>query len=335
MSDKTIWFYVPTHEVAAETLPQRATDYWDWVGRRGEVDAWGPYDWTLQTFLHLKPRGAPYRLTHTLPSEGIVVAHRDFFPDELRPGPKQYLVSIVGDREEPGLSGRHRYAQFTVQQNPRDPLLQRPDPLWNAAFMTFWPQSNLLPRDEDRGATFENAAFFGYPQNLADSLHESAWRAALSELGLNWEIPPRWKWNDYRNVDVVVAIRSFSGRPFDYKPASKLLQAWQAGVPSVLGAESAYQAERLSDLDYLEAATFADAVAALRRLRNDPSLRQAMMENGKRRALENLPERIAERWHRLLIDVATPAWERWCSLSNGARDNFLQSREEAQLVPNR
>ena len=36
------------------------------------------------------------------------------------------------------------------------------------------------------------------------------------------------------------------------KPPSKLFNSWLAGVPAVLGHESAYRAERRSDLDYIE-----------------------------------------------------------------------------------
>src|SRR5204862_3945868 len=136
-----------------------------------------------------------------------------------------------------------------------------------------------------RGTKFENVAYFGWPQNLADPLHESAWLRRLAELGLHWRMMPRSQWHDYREVDAVVAIRSFSGRDFGYKPATKLYQAWHAGVPSVLGNESAFIAERRSDLDYLEAKTFDDAVTALRRLKEEPSLRRAMIQNGKQRAL--------------------------------------------------
>src|SRR5262249_14750818 len=151
---------------------------------------------------------------------------------------------------------------------------------------------------------------FGWPQNLTGSLNETLWSRRLSELGLNWAIVPRHRWNDYSDVDAVVAIRSFSGRDFGYKPATKLYNAWHAGVPSVLGHESAYIAERRSDLDYLEARNFDEAVEALRRLRDDRGLRRAMVENGRSRAIESSFERIAGRWAELLTNVAMPAWRR-------------------------
>jgi glycosyltransferase involved in cell wall biosynthesis len=187
----------------------------------------------------------------------------------------------------------------------------------------------LIPRDADRGDRFEDAAYFGWPQNLADPLHESRWRARLGELGLRWRIVPRWQWNDYSGVDVVVAIRSFSGHTFGYKPATKLYQAWHAGVPAVLGAESAYIAERRSDLDYLEAPSFDETVAALRRLRDDPSLRRAMIENGRRRAEESSPRCLVERWSTLLNDVAKPAWRRWREQSDSQQRDFLTQRAAA------
>lgn len=326
MTEPAVWFLVPTHEVAASDLPRRVESYWEWLRGCTEVDSWGPYNWTLQTYLHLKDGPIRCGLTHSMPSDGIVIAHRDFFPDDLRPGRRLLLVCIVADREEPGLNGRHPYAQLCLVQNPRDEMLVRPDPLWEAAYMPFWPQPGLIPRGEARGWAFENVAYFGQSKNLADQLRESTWARRLAELGLRWRVVPRWQLNDYREVDAVVAVRSFAGRDFSYKPASKLLNAWHAGVPSVLGQESAYRAERRSEFDYLEVGTFEDAVAALRRLRDDPSLRQAMVENGRRRAFDSRPERMVERWCTLLTDVATSAWRRWCARSDRERDAFLEER---------
>src|SRR3954463_3005186 len=104
-SQPTVWFHVPTHEVAADDFPPSAASYWEWIRAQKHVDAWGPYDWTLRTYLELKAAGVDCRMSHVMPSEGIVVAHRDFFPDDLRPGPKLMFACIVADRQQPGFTG--------------------------------------------------------------------------------------------------------------------------------------------------------------------------------------------------------------------------------------
>jgi hypothetical protein len=328
-ADPTVWFYVPTHEVPADAMPRTAGAYWEWIRACKDIDSWGPYDWTLRTYLLLHEAGVACELCHALPGSGIVVAHRDFFPDDFRPGPELLLVCIVADRLQPGLNGLHPSAQYALLQNPRDRMLEQPDPLWPAAFMPFWPQPGLIPRDPSRGDRFENVAYFGWPQNLQDSLNESGWRRRLEELGLRWRIVPRWQWHDYSEVDAVVAIRSFSGRDFGYKPATKLYNAWHAGVPSVIGAESAFQAERRSELDYIEAPSFEAAVNALRTLRDHVALRHAMVANGKRRAEESLPARLTKLWASFLAGDAKHAWDDWLALSDEQRNDFFDRRATA------
>jgi hypothetical protein len=239
------------------------------------------------------------------------------------------LVCIIADRLQPGLNGLHPFAQYALLQNPRDRMIEQPDPLWPASFMPFWPQPGLIPRDPARGERFENIAYFGWPQNLQDSLNESSWRRRLAELGLQWRIVPRWQWHDYSEVDAVVAIRSFSGRDFGYKPATKLYNAWHAGVPSVIGVESAFQAERRSELDYIEAPSFEAAVNALRTLRDDVGLRHAMVANGKRRAEESSTARLTKLWASFLDSEAKRAWSEWCGLSERQRGDFFDRRSSA------
>jgi len=87
------------------------------------------------------------------------------------------------------------------------------------------------------------------------------WQAILRELELTWHFVGPDRWHDFREVDVVVAVRGFDRHRHANKPPTKLFNAWHAGVPVILGRESAYQHERLSPLDYLEAGSFAEVVS--------------------------------------------------------------------------
>jgi hypothetical protein len=84
------------------------------------------------------------------------------------------------------------------------------------------------------------------------------------------------------------------------KPATKLYNAWLAGVPAILGPEQAYRELRRSDLDYLEVKNVPEALAAVDRLIREPALYAAMVENGKRRAEEFTIDAIRKRWVDLL-----------------------------------
>ena len=68
------------------------------------------------------------------------------------------------------------------------------------------------------------------------------------------------------------------------KPASKLVNAWAAGVPAMLGPEPAYRELRSSPLDFLETPAAEAVLDAIDRLRGEPGLYAAMAENGLRRA---------------------------------------------------
>jgi hypothetical protein len=325
-----VCFYVPSSEVADQELPDTIENYWPWISSSGQVNSWGPFSWTLQTYLYLKADGFPCELRRSLPTEGIVVAHRDFLPTNLRPGKDLLVACILADREEPGFIGRHPYAQVHIVQNPRDPMVSRLLTIWRGYYIPYWPQPSLIRRDAALGDRFEVAAFFGYQHNLAPELRDARWTAALEELGLTWWVAPRERWHDYSNVDVVVAVRSFTNaNSYIYKPPSKLHNAWCAGVPAVLGCEAAYQASRRSDFDYLEVHSRDEAVTALRRLRDNPSLRRTMKTNGDQRAAEIGPERIVQLWRNLVSDELVRIYQRWRHAPHPMRTAFLALRTKA------
>ena len=321
--------YVPSDKRPATGVPSASEDFWPWVVALREHRWSGAYYWTLQTCLRLRDAGFPCDLADTLPSDGIIIAHRDFLADTIRPSATQLLVCLLGDRETPewwGI-GRHPYAQLHVVQNPRDPSLMHPDELWESYHIPLWPQPGLLPRDPARGTRFQIAAFLGI--DLAAELEAPTWRASLSELGLSWHRVPFERWHDYREIDVVVAVRSFDRREYAEKPASKLYNAWLAGVPAVLGREPAYRYVRRSELDYLEVESVQDALCAVRRLRDDAGLREAMMANCRERAPDVSPSRLVALWCQFLTDTATPAYERWHAATPLARRLFLVRRQLA------
>lgn len=279
-------------------MPQSADVFW--TGFSGQMRS-GIYAWTVQTYLRLRDSGFPCELvTGKLPQDGIIVAHRKSLGRRFRPSPKALLVCLKADADF------HSYAHLHVVLNRSD---LRP---WHpGVYLPHWPQAGLLPRAPGRGDAWKNAVFFGDRGSLAAEMSGPAWERTLRALELTWDPVEPARWNDFRQADVIVAVRSFDRQRYPSKPPTKLYNAWHAGVPAILGRELAYQHERQSPLDYLEAGSYAELVEALRRLQADPELRRAMVAHGRQRARESDPAVVTGRWRSFFTDVALPAHEQW------------------------
>ena len=114
-------------------------------------------------------------------------------------------------------------------------------------------------------------------------------------------------WHDYSDIDIVLAIRPKGRRSHEIngwttKPASKLINAWHAGVPSILSPDYAFMSERRSRLDFLVADSPAKAREALILLKENPNLYSDMVENGFERAKDFTVEEISSKWRNFLED---------------------------------
>ena len=288
-----IRFYLP--DKIPPDMPSSPDIYW--LGFRGHMRS-GVYAWTVQTFQRLRAAGFPCELTDQLPSDGILVAHRKSLPRDFVPPAGVLFVCLRAD------ATFHPFAHLHVVLN-RSALSR----WYPSIYMPHWPQPGLIPRDPARGDTWENAAFFGDPGCIAGEMQGATWDEILRELELTWHFVGPDKWHDFSEVDVVVAVRGFDRHRHVNKPPTKLFNAWHAGVPAILGRESAYQHERKSPLDYVEARSFAAVVDGLRKLKTDPVLRRTMIANGFERAKESDPAVITARWRDFFENVATPAYE--------------------------
>lgn len=300
-----IYFYLPESDWR-DDIPEQPDVYWLEFEK-------GIYAWTIQTYLYLKTDGFPCQLVNTIPNEGIVVAHRDSFPYELRPTSKVLMVCIKADRN------LHPYAHLHIVQNPQETKTFK-----NTYFIPHWIQPGLIPRDSQRGELFENIGYFGISHNLAKELKAPSWRKKLRELGLNWKIIAREKWHDYSQIDAVIGVRRFKEHNYTNKPATKLYNSWLAGVPAILGNESAFQYERKNELDYIEVNSFEEIILALENLKNNPQLRHQMSENGKIRAKEISTNQLINNWRKFLINIAIPAYQNWYNSTNWYKNLYSQ-----------
>lgn len=323
-----IYFYLPRHHLPEreETLGSD-TDAVDWADPKdlpSMLSRFGdrfflstPLAWIFQSYLRLKEVGADVALVHEIPQRGVFVALSGDVPLNYKPGRQQYFVSVTAD------GCVSTYAQMRVCQNRTQTRYAS-----NALHMPHWPQPGILGRDPRRGDRFDTIAFFGDKINLAKELQSTAFFTELTALGLKLSIrdahsPQRI---DYSDIDSVIAVRSFQKHGYIRKPASKLYNAWIAGVTAVLGREYAFTEERRTALDFIEVTRYEDCLAAVRRLKQDRQLRIQMFENGLERAREFTSSSIIERWCRLLFEDARFGFERWSSLSEQDIASFARNR---------
>jgi hypothetical protein len=268
--------------------------------------------WIYQTSVALERSGFPVKLTHAIPSEGILVTLTNLLMADFRVPEHVFFVGVVADYLADARAHLH------LVQNHAHALRLR-----NSAFMPLWPHPNLLARDPGRLDRFENVCFFGERSNLAPELADPRWQNKLrDELGLNFIICGADRWHDYREADCVVAIRGFGRSRYIHKPATKLYNAWLAGVPFIGGLDSAYAANGVPGHDFLQAATPGELFGHLRRLQEDLSLRKQLMAAGAVSGQNFTFAATLERWQRLLGETVPKLAARWRDKSRSKRWTF-------------
>lgn len=291
--------------------------------------------WILQTYLHMQAHGYDVRIDADLPDTGIVV----FIPEEesLQALNQQYdevhrALTFVTVRADV-IEFRSSWADAEIVQNGRFADGKR------SFFVPHWPQPGIIPRDAARGTTIKHITFKGGFGSLDKRFRSDAWHAFLEDRGLTFEIASKHtqgavpRWHDYAQADLMLAVRPLHGDGGQRceKPASKLINAWHAGVPAIVGPEYAFQELYESPLDYIEVRTLSEAMEAVDALRADPERYRAMVEHGRRRAEAFTPARIAERWGDVLFThvpkiAAARAWAHRLPLSLRRGLNVATSR---------
>ncbi len=266
--------------------------------------------WIYQTWRLLTEAGIKSSLVTELPTTGLVLAlsgtldisFQSHHHDSLF-----FLVDIVAD----GLPHPAAHAHL-VQNQAHARRLPRSN------FIPLWPQHHLIPRNSDRGFRFENIAFFGDPKNLTKEFFSPSWKDSLKkELSLQFEIRHSDRWHDYSDVDAVIAIRDFSHARQLHKPATKLYNAWLAGVPFIGGNDSAYQMDGRSGVDYLMAQSPKQVFLYLQKLKEDLTFRSHLIERGYESSKKFNQAATLERW-KVFIQTTLPAlaheWQKKSSL---------------------
>ena len=209
------------------------------------------------------------------------------------------LIGVRADNSEPAS------ADFEVNQNSVYADGKR------RFHVPHWPQPGLLPRDPRRGSRIERVEFKGFLANLAPAFRHPDWAQWLAQRNLHWRVDAvefkhlawsreRLTWNDFRETDLLLAVRPEDPASYTHKPATKLYNAWHAAVPALLGPEPAFRELRRDPLDFLEVSSLAEAQAAVDLLLAEPELYLRMVAHGRERAAEFTSARVLARWVELL-----------------------------------
>ena len=279
----------------------------------------------VQTFVNLRRSGLAVRLVDAPRADAFnVVSSLDL---QISHHTSQaFIVAFRGDWARPEL------ADLTLTMNGSIATRRTEFP------MPHWIQTGLIPRDPSRADRLERLVFKGDLVNLDPRFATDRFRDELAAIGVRFDTQPYVHetkssgWHDYTDVDAVLAIRAIHPTELATKPASKLINAWAAGVPAVLGNEPAFRELRRDPLDYVEIASPEEAIAALRRLKEQPDEYRAMVDHGAVRAADYTNARIAERWHAFLSGPGEVAYREWLTRNPRRREAEFVVRALRQKI---
>lgn len=245
--------------------------------------------WIVSTYLELRARAGslPFQLaiSDQFPPGNAAIAHRD----DLRLDAAYWRSMVAAVRAD---RAPVHTASCEILQSPHQGAER-------GAHIPSWPQPGLKPRDPCRRG-LQVVGYFGRPVGLPAFYDDPRFHAELRHRGALLALN-HYDWRDYSATDVCLALRESHTVDVGRKPFAKLVNAWLAGVPALLGPEPAYRALRHSELDYLEVASARDVLAALEMLKREPARYRAMVENGRRRSRAFTRDKVAEVWIAFLI----------------------------------
>ncbi|MEI6417136.1 MAG: glycosyltransferase, partial [Verrucomicrobiota bacterium] len=131
------------------------------------------------------------------------------------------------------------------------------------------------------------------------------------------------QWHNYSDVDAVIAIREVSSARYFHKPATKLYNAWLAGVPFIGGLDSAYAADGRPGVDYLVASSVEEAFQHLRRLKEDESFRHQLVLRGTESGKAFTREATLQQWKNFVLETLPNLVEQWQKKSVFQRHFFM------------
>lgn len=291
ITQSDLWpeLYAPEYALGVDEIPDE---------KLGSVEVC----WVAQTYIKLRREGWQVSLKdHFVPGEICIVSAGELFStmDVVK---QSYVIAIRGD------CSRSFISHLTINQNKFGCKFN------HEYFIPHWPQPSITPREESRKNQIFRISFKG--AHLPSTFKSTSFNESLLQLGVTFEVEEKSKggynWRDYSKVDLVLAVRDFYGVT---KPASKLVNAWLAGVPALLGPEPAFRELKRDNLDYLEVQSESDAITAVKWLIDNPEVYQEMRKRCVERAQDYSESHYIELWKFFLLGDVKKGYSAWVRCS--------------------
>ena len=322
MDDRVINIYLPS-DVDTSGFPD---------------DLYGSYpttpDYRIESswmfYLMLRSQGIGAQICNEFPDSGILLIHKAFAKRFVWK-PNLFVVSMQWDYKRDDRGQVHLVSNHFKTHSNSLGWMDRTSFSGLQFFVQPPMHPSLIPRSASRGDQFENIAFLGAVTNLEPELCSDFFKEQIEALGMRFVvIDDPSKMTDYSEIDAVLAVRNF-GESIVHKPAQKLINAWRAGVPALLGHEVGYQELHDSDRDYIEIDSVDEVIQALEKLKDDVSFRNKMIRNGLEKSENYTAEAIEIRWGNLFRDRIFPACNEWLATPRPRRCWFLAVRRVRYL----
>lgn len=172
------------------------------------------------------------------------------------------------------------------------------------------PQRGMRARDQWRHGHCRTVVFKGYREGIPSFLLDQRFVDQARGMGfeIHLDVPTQLEgsihtWEDFRSADVVLCMRKYlRGDEKSTKPATKLINAWNAGSVPIIDDQASYTALATVDVDCLQARDQTELVGCLERL-TEPKFVSQIEEAIRLRSVEYSPSQIIEMWRILLAEL--------------------------------
>jgi hypothetical protein len=294
-------------------MPPSSIDEWDPDSRPDEYTSGAGHN-VLEPYVRLKARGRNVTLGSDIPADAhrVVVYLGSIFPraEQLRSVRalwRRSRVPLVVIRSD--FPVYYRYPIWpAVEVMPNQTSVTFPEQIWIAPL----PQRGLVPRTEARRGRIRSVGLKANNDNVPALFNTDAWTAGLAKLGLEWRPDVGTvhnqgtpSWHDFSDLDVVLCVRSDEASGgWLRKPATKLLNAWNAGCVPIINREPGYLELAHPNEDAMLVDANEDILDTLASLVADEDLVQRIEQGATRQAEIFSPTAILDQWDAMLFDPA-------------------------------
>lgn len=268
--------------------------------------------WILRSYYELRKNSFEVSLSDRCHADRINICDIYSLGRRVR-GFNNFIVVPRGDGHDSVM------ANYLLLQNERS-TSDKP-----FSHVRFWLQPGIRARDARRGARIENIVFKGSHLNLDACFKSSEFSKALRSEGATLKMSfanqaiEDGEWGDYEAADLVLAVRNLTSYDAARKPASKLINAWFADVPALLGPEPAFAEIGTRDVDYIEVTSPSDVIGAIREFRASPARYLAMIEAGRRKRELYSDAANLKQWIDALNGPVSEEFDKWRALPEASR----------------